>query len=137
GTAKHIKQFAVVNHEAAAVGHEDLQAADTLLLDCRQILNRALVEVVDNRVHAVIDSGLAVRFVTMRLQRVRQVLVGQLRCEVDHGRGAAHGGSSRAGFEVVGSRGIEHGRVEVGVDVDTARKQKHTAAVDNFDIFGR
>ena len=90
------------------------------------------VPVVDGHVEAVVAAGAAVGLPVPQLQPVVQALPLVGAGEVHHGGGAAPQGRPGAGGEIVGSGGIAHVQIKMGVGVDEAGHQQHPGDVDDL-----
>src|SRR5690606_10340433 len=86
--------------------------------------------VANDDVEPVIYARLAGRFFVPNLQSLSQALTPVLLAEVDDGRGAPTCGGDRPGFEIIGGYGIENRRVQMGVNVHTARNDVASRSID-------
>ena len=122
----------VVPDHHGGIGHVHLEGGDTggvHIVDLRLDLR---VPVVDGHVKAVVAAGAAVGLPVPQLQPVVQALPLVGAGEVHHGGGAAPQGRPGAGGEIVGSGGIAHVQIKMGMGVDEAGHQQHPGDVDDL-----
>ena len=138
GAKERPENRAVVEHEHAGVGHEQLERRHAFGDERVHLPLDGVGQLGDDHVEAVVDRGLPLRLAAPRVERVPQRLSAVLDREVDDRGRAATGRRDRAGFEVVRGRRASEGHVEVGMDVDAAGDHVFAGSVDygNLTPFG-
>ena len=96
--------LAVVEHEDAGVGHEQLERRHALADERVHLAFHLIGQLGDDHVEAVVDDRLAFGLLHPRLPGVVQRLAAVLNREVDDRRRAAEGRRHRPALEVVGRR---------------------------------
>ena len=126
------QQLAVVAVEHARVGHEQLEAGDTLVVDeVLHALQRLLVDATDDLVEGVVDGALALCFAMPVGERSVHVAARVLHRHVDDRGDTAPRGSAGAGLERVAGQGAAKGHLHVGVHVDAAGDDVLAGRVDD------
>ncbi|CAB4852090.1 unannotated protein [freshwater metagenome] len=127
-----LQDLTVIAVEHARVGHEQLEAADALVVhEVLHRLQRLIVDTTDDLVERVVDGALAVGLLVPCGQTLVHVLASALHGHVNDGGGAAPCGRSRAGFEgVAGERAAER-QLHVRVHIDTAGDDVLAGSVDD------
>ena len=122
----------VVAVEDARVGHEQLEAADALVLgEVLHRLQRLVVDAADDLVERVVDGALPVGLAVPFGQTVEDVLAVSLHGHVDDGRDAAPRRGARPGLErVAGERAAER-QLHVRVHVDAAGDDVLAGRIDD------
>jgi hypothetical protein len=125
-------QNVTVADRHAGVGREDLDAGKAVGGKRRQFFQRTRCVRVDHGdVEPVVDQGTAVGFRLLPVDRGGQPGAVILEREVDVGRYPARGRGPGSGLVIVGGRLVPGLGVEVGVDVDGARRDHQAAGVDH------
>ena len=124
----------VFHHHGAAVGHEHLEAGDTLPDHLVHLGQTVVRQVLDDHVEAIVDGSLAFGLLVPYLQRLGQSLASLLHDKVDNAGGAPHRRGDGAGAEVVGGDGAAKGKVQVRMRINTARYDVFAGGID--DLFG-
>ena len=119
-----------VEHDLALVGHEMLEAVDSVIAGQRlHVLVNRVVPVGDRDVEGVVGRRLR-RALLPDAVGVHRPLVGCGDDEVDDHGGAAREAGGRAGIEVVAGHGVHEGCFHVGVGVDAARHDQRVSGID-------
>ncbi len=134
GLEEGAEDGAVVEHQDAAVRHEELERRHALLDEDVHLLLDGVGEVRDDHVEAVVDCGLAFRLFHPGVARLAQRLALVLDREVHDGRRAAVRGGDRAALEVVGRRRAAERHVEMRVRVDAARDHELARGVEDAGV---
>src|SRR5882724_632268 len=129
GLAHSLEDRGIIEHEDARVGHEELEAGDAFADELAHFFKLRGAELGDDAVKGVVGDGLVVGFLHPGVERLAEGLALVLDGEVDEGGGAAESGGDSAGLEIVGAGGAAEGHVEVRVDVDAPRNDKHAGRV--------
>jgi hypothetical protein len=126
------EERAVVDLEHPRVGQVELERGDAFLPDQPpHLAERALADLADGHVEAVVDGRLALGLALPRLQGGAQRLPRLGRREVHDRRRAPERGGPRARLEVVGGPDLPRGHVEMGVDVDSTGEDEAARGVDD------
>ena len=130
--AHGLEDGGIVDHHAARIGHEHLEAAHALVADgVLHVAQDGLVDVRQDDVEAIVDAGADRRPGLRARDGVERALVLALEGEVDDGGGAAEGRRARAGLVVVAGGRVAEGVVQVGVAVDAAGQHQQAGGVNH------
>src|SRR5579872_5550728 len=80
----------------------------------------------------VVDAGFARSLFVPGVERLAQGVAARVQCEIDDGRGAAHGGRARSTLEIVRRERAAERHVEMCVRIDAAREHIRVARVDDL-----
>ena len=133
GSGLHrLQDLAVVAVEHAGVSHEQLEAADALVLgEVLHRLQRFVVDTTDDLVEGVVDGAFAVGLAVPFGEAVEHVLAVTLHGHVDDGGDTAPGSRAATSFEGVAREGAAKGQLHVRVHIDTAGDDVLAAGVDD------
>ena len=131
GAGEAVHQHLVIRHDRALVGHEVLEAVDTVLLGERaHVAMDAVIPPGDRNVEGIVASRLLrpapPLFVSLEQRLLR---IGDH--EVDDHGGAAGEARRRAGEEILRRGRAHEGQFHVGVRIDAARHDELAAGIDH------
>jgi hypothetical protein len=132
GPQQRPENAAVVQHEYAAVRHEQLERGHALTDQRIHLPFGLIVQVGHDHVKSVIDDRLALGLLHPRLPCVVESLAPVLNSEVDDGRRPAERRRDGAGLEIVGRRRAAERHVKVGMDIDAARQHVFAGSIDHL-----
>ncbi len=125
------EDLGVVAVEDARVGHEQLEAGDSLGDEAVHLLEGSVVDVAQDHVEGVVDGALALGLGEPGVEALTHVLADPLDGEVDDRRGAAPRCRPRADLEGVGRERAPERQFHVGVAVDAPRYDVLARGVDD------
>ena len=121
----------VIRHQAAGIGHVELERRDAFRDQSVHFLDPCLGQVHDADVKGVVHDGLALRFLAPGVEGPGEGLALFLGGEVDDRGRAAEDRAQGARSEVVRRPPPREGHVEMGVRVDAAGDHHEAARVDD------
>ncbi len=125
------QDLSIVAVEHARIGHEQLEAGDTLVVDeVGHRFQRFLIDTTDDLVEAVVDGTVAVCLAVPLGETVLHALTGALHRHVDDRRDAAPRCCNRSCLERVGRGRATEGKLHVRVHVDATGDDVLAAGVD-------
>ncbi len=131
GPSQHAEDPVVVQHQAAGVGHEELERGHPLGHERRHFGFDVGAEVRNADVEPEVDDGLPGGARHPLVERLAERSALGLRRVVDDGRRPAARGGHRAGGEVVSGADVAERHIEVRVNIDAARQQQAARRVDH------
>ena len=140
GSGLHGTQdLTVVAVEHAGVRHEQLEAADALVLhEVLHVLQRLVVDTADDLVERVVDGTVALGLAMPLSQAIVHVLAVALHCHVDDGGGATPRSSVATGLEGVAGKRAAEGQLHVRVHIDATGDHVLPRSIDDLGhaLFG-
>ena len=126
------KDLTIVAVEHARVGHEQLEAGDTLVLgEIAHCLQRFVIDAANDLMKRIVDRALTSGFFVPRAKAVDHVLAITLHSEVDNGGDAAPCRCTRARLEGVAGVGATERQLHVRVHIDAAWDDVLASGVDD------
>ena len=137
GGLHRLQDLTIVAVEHAGVGHEQLEAADALVLgEVLHRLQRLVVDAADDLVEAVVDAAVAVGLAMPLGKTLVHVFAVALHGHVDDRRRTAPRGRVAAGLERVAGKRSAEGQFHVRVHIDATRDDVLALGVDDaIDAF--
>jgi hypothetical protein len=123
----------IVDHQDIGIGHEDLEAGDSLGDHGVHVVQPDVVgaEVGDGHVQRVVDAGFALGFGAPGLEGLHHGMAHGLQGEVDDGSGATDGRGARSPLVVVRADRAAEGHIEMGMHIDAARQNQQARRIDD------
>ena len=128
----HRLQYLVIA-EFVLVGQIELKAADAAIHHHRDLVENAVVNVLDNAVKTVVDNGFIGGVAAIDLELVAQVAAdGPEAHMINNGGGTAAGRGPGAGKEIIAAAGETHINIEMRMNVDAAGHHVAALGVNHF-----
>ena len=134
GNPHCLEQRPIIDHQHAGIGHEQLEACDTLAIDQRLHVGEALrVDVEEDHVGPDIDAGVGAAAVPV-LEPDERALAAVLVAKVDYGRRAAKGSRLGSCGECVDRARCAELPIEMRVHIDPARQDQEPRGIVDGNI---